>query len=380
METEKRPVSDRRNIIRDKLIPGLHLRIFPDRKSYYLYYRTKTGIERRPKLGDVGTLTLADARSVARKILVEVAAGGDPVADRKAAKAAPTMRELADRYMLDHGDKKKTGKEDRRLFDRIILPALGSKRVPDVQYEDVKRLHDRMSATPYQANRVLALLSKVFHLAERPWMLRPLNSNPCQGIKRYREYARRRFASPHELATIGTLLEREAAENPAGVAYLHLLALSGARPSEIERATWDQFDRVTRDGVTAGVLRISEGKTGDRTVFLPPQAVAILARLPRVDGETITGITAPRKLWERIRTEAGCPDLRMRDLRRTFGVIGLSGGLSAGAIGELLGHRSSQTTKRYIGLIENAAHIAAEETASQLQRMLAPSVLSRERE
>ena len=43
-----------------------------------------------------------------------------------------------------------------------------------------------MKATPRQANHVVAVLSKMFNLAEL-WKLRPLNSNPCQHLKRYPE-------------------------------------------------------------------------------------------------------------------------------------------------------------------------------------------------
>ena len=45
-------------VLRDATIKGLHLRVFPESRSFYLYYRTKTGTERKPKLGELG----ADAR------------------------------------------------------------------------------------------------------------------------------------------------------------------------------------------------------------------------------------------------------------------------------------------------------------------------------
>lgn len=356
-------------ILRDTEVPGLHLRVFQKRRSFYLYYRTKTGIERRPKIGDHGVVTLAEARRIARRMLVDVASGGDPVAERSKARSAPTVADVCDRYMREHAPRKKTGKEDQRMIDRLIVPKLGAKRVMDVDYDDVARIHDGLKSTPYQANRVLALLSVMFNLAERPWKYRPPRTNPCYGVARYPEPARRRYAKPAEIAKIGPLLAKKAEQNPAGVAFLYLLMFSGARPSEIERATWSQLERVERDDGTHGVLRIPDGKTGQRDVFLPPQAMAVIDRLPRIEGQTLAG-KMPRKLWNRIRAEAGCPDLRMRDWRRTFAVTALSCRQSAGLIGELLGHRDANTTKIYLRLIDDAAHAAAAETAGHIHMML----------
>ena len=64
------------------------------------------------------------------------------------------------------------------------------------------QFHRELRATPRQANHVVAMLSKMFHLAER-WKLRPLNSNPCRHIRRYPENARDRYPLPEELERIG---------------------------------------------------------------------------------------------------------------------------------------------------------------------------------
>lgn len=74
------------------------------------------------------------------------------------------------------------------------------------------------------------------------------------------------------------------------MAFIHLLILSGARKSEIAAARPEWLD--------GSVLRLPDSKTGEKSVHLPPQAMALIKRLPK--------------------TEAGCPDLRMHDLRRTL--------------------------------------------------------------
>ena len=256
-------------------------------------------------------------------------------------------------------------REAERLYFGHIQPRIGLMPVAAVKYAHVAEIRAALSFTPNQANRVIAVLSKMLNLAEcMEW--RPIGSNPCQRIPRFREQSRSRAATPAEIAKIGPLLEAEAGKNPAAVAFLYLLLFSGARPSEIARATWDQ--------VQNGALRLPEGKTGHRVVYLPQQAVQVLDRLPRRQGGTITGLSGvPKKVWGRIRAAAGCPDLYARDLRRTFATVGLSNGVPIGMIGELLGHKSSQTTKVYARLMEGPAVSASGEIADRIEGMLKAS-------
>jgi len=64
--------------------------------------------------------------------------------------------------------------------------------------------------------------------------------------------------------------------------------------------------------------------------------------------------------------EAGCPDLRLHDLRHSFASAAISAGLTLPQIGELLGHSSTQTTKRYSHLMDEAAALAAGSIADRI--------------
>ena len=90
------------NELKDTKVIGLSVRANRSRKSFLLYYRTKDGKVRRPKIGDCGAIVLADARSIARNILAKVAAGGDPAADRDASRKEPTLTDLWDRCEREH--------------------------------------------------------------------------------------------------------------------------------------------------------------------------------------------------------------------------------------------------------------------------------------
>lgn len=358
--------------IRDDRVPGLSVRAHKDGKSFLLYYRTKTGIQRRPKVGDCALMSLSDARGIAKSMLLQVAAGGDPVAERASARAEPDLGALWERCERDYYNRGRSWDADaKRIYHLHISPRLGKVRVRSLRYDDVADLHASLRTTPFVANRVIAVLSKMLNLAER-WGWRDTGSNPCQNVERYREASRRRYASPEEIKAIGSALDAMSmvAENLSGVAFLYLLMFSGARPSEIGRASPAMLERVERDGQVFGVLRLAQAKTGPRDVFLPPQAMRVLDRLPAGRLSLAGRTTVPRKLWLKVREAAGCDDLWARDLRRTFATVALSGGMAIGTVAELLGHKSVQTTKIYAKLMEDPAHEAAAVVAGRMERLL----------
>jgi hypothetical protein len=75
----------------------------------------------------------------------------------------------------------------------------------DVTRHDVAKLHHGLRETPYQANRLLAVLSKMFNLAGR-WGLRPDDSNPAGGSKSSPSGSASACCSEAELGRLGDAL------------------------------------------------------------------------------------------------------------------------------------------------------------------------------
>jgi len=113
-------------------------------------------------------------------------------------------------------------------------------------------------------------------------------------------------------------------------------------------------------------LRLLDSKTGAKTISLSPQALALIQAIPRFSDNphVIVGGRAGRHLvdlqrpWQRVRKAAGLEDVRLHDLRHSFASIALQEGTSLSVIGQLLGHKSTATTKRYAHLADD--HISAE--------------------
>ena len=103
-------------------------------RSYLVQYRNAHGRSRRLTIGTHGRLTAEEARKRARATLADVDRGGDPAEAREAYRKAPTMAELADRYIAEHVPRMKprSANEERRMIGRHVLPALGPRKVADV--------------------------------------------------------------------------------------------------------------------------------------------------------------------------------------------------------------------------------------------------------
>lgn len=363
----------------DSVVKGLHIKTTATgKRSYFLYYRTRQGRQRRPKIGEVEAITLSEARRRARVLLDRVAVGEDPKGEWDAAKAEPTVEALFKQVWAEHWAKARYqesgwAREARRNYENHIAPRFGGMKLAEITASKLRDWHAGFESTPYAGNRSLEVLSRIFRFAEEK-ELRPVGSNPCGLVASHPERKRKRFATEDEVRMVGRILAREAEANPSAAAFLLLLMFTGSRPRAIERARWEDVGFTEVGGHTYGVLTFS-GKTTadtgeDETVIIPPQVMDILARIPRPEDGTLTGIKMPRYLWEKVRKEAGCEDLWARDWRRTFATVGLSHGVGAGTIGELLNHRSAETTKIYAKLASTARVEAVAVIAGKLEKLL----------
>ena len=245
--------------------------------------------------------------------------------------------------------------------------------MPDIQRSDIAALHHDMRDTPYQANRTLGVLSKMFNLAEL-WDIRPDGTNPCRHVKRFREEKRERFLSDIEYQRLGAALkeiEVDGSETAPAIAAVRLLMLTGCRLSEIQKLRWQHVD------LGAGELRLPDTKTGAKVVYLGDPAIAVLERIDRRDGNpwVIAGrkpeshLTDLQHPWRRIRARADLDDVRIHDLRHSFASGGLLVGEGLPMIGKLLGHTQVQTTARYAHLASDPVKSAANRIASRIAKV-----------
>ena len=350
----------------DDELRGFGVRIWPSGRKVYLVMSRVKGRLRKITIGPHGPITAEKARVRAHEIISEAKAGRDPAKEQDQARKAPTVKGLGERFLKEHVAvrcKPSTQAEYKRSVELFINPKIGTRKVTDIERQDITELHHGLSHIPYQSNRTLGVLSKMFSLAEA-WGIRPDGSNPCLHVKKYVEQKRARFLSPEEFAALGKALrevERDGSETQSAVDAIRLLMLTGCRLGEIMTLKWDYVDLKARE------LRLPDSKTGAKIVHFGKTAAAVLKGIEKLEdnpyvitgkkeGSSLTDLQHP---WRRIRAKAGLDDVRIHDLRHSYASGALALGEGLPMIGKLLGHTQVQTTARYAHLANDPVKTAA---------------------
>jgi len=350
----------------DADLPGFGVRVRGSGRKYYVVQYRADGRVRRITLGRHGAVPTETARRRAMAAISEAKGGGDPAAARDERRKAVTMKQLGKRFLEEYVPnhcKPSTAYEYGRSVKFFIDPRIGRRKVRDIKRSDIAELHHELRETPYQANRTLGVLSKMFSQAE-VWGLRRDGSNPCLHVKRYKEEKRERFLNAEEFSRLGQVLDeilRDGSETRSAVVAFRLLMLTGCRLSEIQKLRWEHVD------LEAGELHLPDTKTGGRAVPLAPSAVRLLETLPRDEDNlwVIAGkkpdshLTDLQHPWRRIRARANLEDVRIHDLRHSFASRALALGEGLAMIGKLLGHTQVQTTARYAHLARDTVKASA---------------------
>ncbi len=357
----------------DAQVKGLGVQITQGgKKNFVLRYKGSTGM-RQAIIARCNEISLRDARSRAGRELANIRAGEtDPLSRREQAIQAPTMAELWSRFETEFAPDRiavgrmteRTLTEYRKAARRHLLPALGRKRVADVKRADIERMVKGMASTPSARNRLLALTSRLFSLAE-VWELRPQSTNPVKGIVRAREDARDRVLSDSELTALGQALDKLQEQHSVAVVAIKVAALSAWRISEVLNLRWSDisFER--------GVATLPETKTGRQVRPLPSTALDLLAAMPRINGVdwvfsirrgVPTRYRHVRAVFAQAVEAAGLDDVRMHDLRRSLATRAAASGVSLPVLRDVLGHAQITMAARYARMADAAVAAAIETT------------------
>ena len=359
----------RQQILWDSEISGLGLRVYPSgRKSWVLRYRL--GRRRRiVTLGQFGIFTLEEARDYAGEKLLELKkTGKDPLA-RSA--IGETVAEVIPRYLrAKAAEVKESTLATYRTKLNHVSAELGELPIDELGERDLRRMVASVTknAGPAAAKQCLQQASALLDWSAKRGLRERDAPNPAAAIepKEIGSAAPRgRKLTSKEMRRLGTELESEEEVRPEAadtVAAIRLLALTGARRREITDLIWREVD------LDGKCLRLEDSKTGPRVVALPTPALELLASMRR--GDTDERVFPADKhevgyaiqyTWRRVRERAGLHGVRLHDLRHTFVTRGLGANFSSAVVGNLVGHRSTQTTQRYEHLEANREGLEAAE-------------------
>jgi integrase len=401
------------NIVRDSRVQGLGVRVLPSGTRAFVLDYTIAGRRRIFTIGKFPEWQIGGAREQARKLKAQIRYDEvDPAADLKSARDAPTVADLCKRFRKEHLPKLRasTRGDYERMIDKDVVPELGSRKVADVRFEDIDKLHRTITerGSPAAANFCLALCSKMFNFAVR---LRMIDRNPVKGVERNPAQPRNRYLSTAEIASLTKALAKHPDQDMADL--FRLLLFTGARRGETQAAQWDQLNlkdaiwikpsqatkqarehRIPLAAPACALLakrrakadaelkrlgrEIAKAKPGDRPALEEWRRRVQTWVFPARDGET-GHLVEIKRAWSTLCKAAGIVTreeiideetgekkviehhaARIHDLRHTAASVLASSGASLPLIGQLLGHTQIATTQRYSHLFDDAQRAAAE--------------------
>jgi integrase len=364
-------------VLLDSAVAGFGLRANAGGgKVFFFNYRIRTGRQRRYTIGSYPSWSTGAARIEARRLDHIVDQGGDPLGELQDGRAAITVDELIGRFEQEHLSRRRAGTaaDYRSMLAKHIKPALGKLKIAEVSPTDIDHLHHRITAAgyPYRANRVIAVLSKMFALAMR-WNLRA--DNPCKGIEKNKEYHRRRYLKGDELAALLKALATYPDRRIADV--FRILLMTGCRRGEALSMRWADVD------LDKCIWSKPPSSTKQKEAHEVPLAAPVKQLLTEIrqsqttkqrplpeyvfPGSGANGhVVEVKRAWRRICKDAGISNLRIHDLRHSFASALVSDGASLPLIGSLLGHSNPSTTQRYAHLFDDPQRKAVERVGAAI--------------
>lgn len=342
-----RPPASGRLELRDARVRGLVLRITATGSATWsARVLAPSGKHSRVNLGSYPALGIAAARKAALDAMAAVHRGRDPVAEkraaraaREAARAAPTVSARLANWLAQRTEKSgrpwaaRWAAEVERIVRHDIVPTLGKRALADTTRGDwVSLVETKRRAAPGAGATLYRVVSAFLNHAEAAgWIAHPLLPRKGAATLAPPLPSRERVLTDDEIADVWAASEREP---PKLRAFIRLLVLTAARKSEVAGIDAGEVD------LDAGRWRLPGARTKNRAAITLPLGTLALAELRavwpldepepgyrllgRFPGEGFSGFSALKRRIDaaiaKARAEAGrtpMPPWRWHDLRRT---------------------------------------------------------------
>ncbi|MFA5899369.1 MAG: site-specific integrase [Hyphomicrobium sp.] len=362
-----KPLGGKRTRYRIEGIEGLWLDVSATGKRYW-YVRYQPGgrasrTERWYRVGNAGSVSLADAAQKTRDILTSAyAKERDPHAERAVKRAETlTLGDLyADWYARHAEPNLARATTDQSIWKTHIEGGLGKQRVTTIKRAEIGRLRDKVAKTggPIASNNVLVLINRVLNWAVDEGLL---EFNPAARLRKVGEIKpRERVLSEEDIPKLWAALavmdsmsgdhmakgEKGRMLSPATRSALRLMLLTGQRRTEVVEAEKTELEldadepvwTIPGDRTKNGLLHrvplcpmakeefrraVAASPSASRYVFPSPveraKPVPARSRQPTKSSDTPILASAATRAMARLVAELKITPVSPHDLRRTVG-------------------------------------------------------------
>jgi len=274
---------------------GLYLEVAPSGGRWWRLKYRHGGKEKRMSLGVYPAVSLAEARERrddARRLL---AAGIDPLAQRKADKREAEIRDansfeaVAREWHAKHSKKLEPSSAAKvwRRLEADLFPELGATPINEIQSPALLAAVRKVEARGAHdlAHRVLSIAGQVFRYGVATGRCERNPSSDLRGALTPHTVRNQSAVKPEELPELLRAIDRypEIGDKQTALA-LRLLCLTFVRTTELIGATWEEFRDLDGDAPTWEVPAERMKMKAGHVVPLSRQAVAILRELRAIGG------------------------------------------------------------------------------------------------
>lgn len=324
--------------------------------TYYLRYKQNgTGKTCHQKIGRTSEISLTDARKKAMAFKAEIAQGSDPRGEEKAKQAAQTFSEFFEERLLPYlKQRKRSWEKDEGMFRLRLKEEFGHLRLDQITKHHAQSFHSKLKAGGLSAatcDHHVKLLRYALNIAVE-WDM--LEQNPLARVNLFNEDNKvQNSLGDAELQHLLTVLRTD--ENRPICQIALFLLSTGARLMEALSAEWKNIDLQNRmwriPAATAKSKRV-------KSIPLNDAAIDVLNQLDTegkfqhvfINVKTGKPFVNVHKVWERLRMDAGLPNLRLHDLRHAHATLLINAGRSLYEVQHILGHSDPKVTQRYAHL------------------------------
>lgn len=225
--------------------------------------------------------SIAEARTEARRLLIDVQQGINPSIERRIVREAITFFELCEMYLTIHAErlkKPKSIRDDRLKINSDYLRPWHDRKAKDISRKDVVDLIDKIAeSAPVSASRYRALISRIFNFAiER--VIDNIEHNPVHKVPNPDPKTRRdRVLRDQEIQIFWKAFKQHHLGN-----LFKILLLTGQRSQEVGRMKWQDISLQDKTWIIPATD--TKNKNEHLVPLSQPVINLLLTLSPRQDG------------------------------------------------------------------------------------------------